>query len=459
MHPEFELTFDMMTGIRTTVGMVESKPYKKKVQKSDYEEAIKMKFPAKGSMITPAHPMRDFKFKDYAPEIFRHIRARFGIDPADYLMCVCGNFNYLEFISNSKSGQFFFYSYNMQYMIKTVSADESKFLRKILPAYYDHIMANPNTLMTRFYGMHRVKPARKKEVHFLIMGSVFYGSNALSVTYDLKGSKQGRNATAKEKASGSCVYKDNDLLEMGAKIVVGPERAKQLNEQITSDVEFLRKLNIMDYSLLLGITKQEASDQKLPEIEENSEDERKFRALDTIDEAKADATDNTLRVPESKADRERSPTRAQPPVTRLHRAISTDTGLIDTTPRDRRQTYALPKRWNQFSSPQDHNLITLQFTSPVLPPKPSVPRHKQAGSEVEAVVSAFTRENGGLAGAGSGPKETYYMGIIDILTQYTTMKRLEHFGKSLRYDSHEISAVSPQEYAERFRKFLAQVIV
>lgn len=62
-----------------------------------------------GSDITPAHLMRDFKFKDYAPLVFRAIRAIFSLDPADYLLCVCGNFQYLEFISNSKSGQFFFF--------------------------------------------------------------------------------------------------------------------------------------------------------------------------------------------------------------------------------------------------------------------------------------------------------------------------------------------------------------
>lgn len=144
--------------------------------------------------MTPAHAARDFKFKDYCPEVFRHIRARFDIDPAEYLLCVCGNFEFLEFISNSKSGQFFFYSHDRRYMIKTVSQGESKFLRKILPEYYAHIMAHPNTLLTRFFGMHRVKPHKKREQHFLIMGSVFYTQRTMDLVFDLKGSSQvGRN--------------------------------------------------------------------------------------------------------------------------------------------------------------------------------------------------------------------------------------------------------------------------
>ncbi len=67
-----------------------------------------MKFPASGGSLTPAHQMRDCKFKDYAPEVFRQIRDRFGINPMEYILSVCGNFEYLEFVSNSKSGQFFF---------------------------------------------------------------------------------------------------------------------------------------------------------------------------------------------------------------------------------------------------------------------------------------------------------------------------------------------------------------
>src|SRR3954469_22254169 len=114
-------------------------------------------------------------------------------------------------------------------------------------------MKYPHTLLTRFYGMHRVKPHKKKEVHFLIMGSVFYTSKFVHTVFDLKGSRQGRNATQKEKDSGAAVYKDNDFLDMDIQIKIGSERTKLLNEQIARDVEWLRQLNIMDYSLLLGI--------------------------------------------------------------------------------------------------------------------------------------------------------------------------------------------------------------
>jgi Ca2+-binding EF-hand superfamily protein len=49
----------------------------------------------------------------------------------------------------------------------------------------------------------------------------------------------------------------------------------------------------------------------------------------------------------------------------------------------------------------------------------------------------------------------YYIGIIDILCQYNTKKRLENIFKSIRYDSKGISALPPQEYADRFYNFIS----
>ena len=66
-----------------------------------------------------------------------------------------GDFNYIEFIANSKSGQFFFYSHDGMYMIKTQSKEECVLLRHIMPQYVEHLSEHPNSLLVRFYGMHR----------------------------------------------------------------------------------------------------------------------------------------------------------------------------------------------------------------------------------------------------------------------------------------------------------------
>ena len=84
-----------------------------------------------GRKNTPPHKLgHTFKFKDYSPVPFAYIRRMFGINEYEFIHSVCGNANFIEFISNAKSGQFFFYSSDGKYMIKTMTNTESKFLRR-----------------------------------------------------------------------------------------------------------------------------------------------------------------------------------------------------------------------------------------------------------------------------------------------------------------------------------------
>ena len=68
----------------------------------------------------------DFKFKDYAPWVFRHLRALFRLDPADYLMSLTGKYILSELGSPGKSGSVFYLSNDDRYMIKTLRRSEVK---------------------------------------------------------------------------------------------------------------------------------------------------------------------------------------------------------------------------------------------------------------------------------------------------------------------------------------------
>jgi len=183
--------------------------------------------------------------------VFQQLRNFFDINVNDYMNSVCGDCNYLEFISNSKSGQFFFYSHDGKYMIKTQTNDENKFLKKILPAYHDYVRQNHDTLLVRFYGMHRVTMSHlRRKVHFVIMGSVFNTPLQIHRIYDLKGSLVGREATVMEKQKGG-VLKDMDLVKDNQKLHLGKKRETFL-AQLEKDAQFLASLNIMDYSLLVS---------------------------------------------------------------------------------------------------------------------------------------------------------------------------------------------------------------
>lgn len=69
-----------------------------------------------------------------------------------------------ELASSGKSGSVFFLSDDDRFMIKTVRSEEMKLLLELIPAYYEHCKQNPDTLLTRFYGVHRVKPLAGSKV-------------------------------------------------------------------------------------------------------------------------------------------------------------------------------------------------------------------------------------------------------------------------------------------------------
>lgn len=54
-------------------------------------------------------------------------------------------------------------------------------------------------------------------------------------------------------------------------------------------------------------------------------------------------------------------------------------------------------------------------------------------------------------------QHVYFVGIIDIFTEYNTKKQMEHFYKSLTQNAETISCVPPRQYADRFYNFMATV--
>lgn len=207
-------------------------------------------------VMTPPHKLpKTFRFKDYMSKAFRVVRGLAGLDEVQYMRSVAGDFNYIEFIANSKSGQFFFYSHDGKYMIKTQTKEESKFLRKIMPQYVEHIFNHPNSLLVRYYGMHRVKMdflSTSRTIYFIIMSSVFDTDKIIHIKYDLKGSTIGRITKDADCKMGA-VQKDLNLVKSGRKFRLPEAHMEIFKFTIESDSNFLASLNIMDYSLLVGV--------------------------------------------------------------------------------------------------------------------------------------------------------------------------------------------------------------
>jgi 1-phosphatidylinositol-4-phosphate 5-kinase len=119
----------------------------------------------------------------------------------------------------------------------------------VLRDYYAHVNTFPDTLLTRFFGLHRVKPHGGRNVRFVVMGNLLCTGHAIHRRYDLKGSTYGRLTPSPYDAAKK-ILKDLDL---DYTYQLDDGYAARLKAQLSADCVLLERLNIMDYSLLLGV--------------------------------------------------------------------------------------------------------------------------------------------------------------------------------------------------------------
>ncbi|GAB4827771.1 Phosphatidylinositol 4-phosphate 5-kinase 4 [Ancistrocladus abbreviatus] len=267
-HKNYELMLNLQLGIRHSVGRpAPATTLDLKASAFDPKEKIWTRFPPEGTKHTPPHPSCEFRWKDYCPLVFRTLRKLFKVDAADYMLSICGNDALRELSSPGKSGSFFYLTHDDKYMIKTMKKAEVKLtgerklqvLLRMLPAYYNHVRAFENTLVTKFYGLHCVKltGTAQKKVRFVIMGNLFCTQYAIHRRFDLKGSSHGRTTDKPEsEIDPTTTLKDLDL-----NYIFRLQRFwfQEFCRQVDRDCDFLEQERIMDYSLLVGLHFREAS--------------------------------------------------------------------------------------------------------------------------------------------------------------------------------------------------------
>eukprot|EP00793_Prasinoderma_coloniale_P007021 PRCOL_00006873-RA len=249
-HRSYELMVNLQLGIRHSVGRLAARGAPSEVVGSDFRAKVKVSFPRTGGPTTPPHSSGDFKWKDYCPAVFQELRALFGVDTGDYMLSVCGDKALSQMGSPGKSGSVFFISDDDRFIIKTMRKHECKLLMEMLPRYHAHVRKYPQTLLTRFLGMYRVKPSGGRNVRFVVMGNLFCTDLRIHRRYDLKGSTQGRLTAPDKQLKSTTILKDLDL-----PVVFKMEATwrEKLMRQMVHDCHLLERCRVMDYSLLLGI--------------------------------------------------------------------------------------------------------------------------------------------------------------------------------------------------------------
>ncbi|UPX19498.1 1-phosphatidylinositol-4-phosphate 5-kinase [Ascochyta rabiei] len=404
-HVNWVTAYNMLTGIRFTVSRTNAK-VDRELTDADFDAKHKFSFDITGNELTPSAKY-DFKFKDYAPWVFRHLRTTFKLDPADYLVSLTSKYILSELGSPGKSGSFFYFSRDYKYIIKTIHHAEHKFLRKILKDYYNHVQENPNTLLSQFYGLHRVKIPYGRKIHFVVMNNLFPPHRDIHRTFDLKGSTIGRDFREEDlEKNPRATLKDLNWLRRDLHLELGPTKKDAFIEQMRKDVKLMQRLHIMDYSMLVGIHDLEKGN------EENLR-EKTLKVFQPGGEAAEEPQPNQLMRTPSKLETARK-------ARELRQSVKTQ------------------------------RPVPMEQTSARMPDE----------LEDSKKHFFFYSDDGGFQATHEDDRpgeEIYYLGIIDCLTHYSLIKRMEHFIKGLANTESQISAIPPERYGDRFVKFITGV--
>ncbi|KAH7404662.1 hypothetical protein KP509_15G036800 [Ceratopteris richardii] len=361
-----------------------------------------------GSSQFEAHcDVGEFQWTDYCPNVFRKLREMSKLLSLSYCQSICATGGLREFPSPGKSGCIFYLSQDSRFMIKTLRKAEVKTLLRMLRSYYQHIQSYRDTLLTKFFGLHALKPAGGQKVWFVVMGNVLPSEYQISRIYDLKGSSEGRTARKGETA-GFAPQKDLDL---NVVFQLDSYLRRKMLGQMEKDCKYLESERIMDYSLLLGVHLKDG-DQDISFPHSNNVD------MQTHD------------VFESNYDPEKGGF--------LH--LEERKRILSNASLRRRRAENL--RLEQESSIDPICRATvgqgIQYTAKML--------HR---SSEKFLQSDYT----------DAQAVVLYVGIIDILQEYDLSKRLEHAYKSLYFDPLIISAVDPAFYSKRFQKLMHHIFL
>uniref|UniRef100_A0A8C7YUJ6 Phosphatidylinositol 5-phosphate 4-kinase type-2 gamma n=1 Tax=Oryzias sinensis TaxID=183150 RepID=A0A8C7YUJ6_9TELE len=239
------------------------------------------------------------------------------------------------------------------------------------------VTCHGSTLLPQFLAMYRVT-VESEDTYLLVMRNMFSHRLPTHRKYELK------VTTSEPLMRIQCMvkdlpgHKDADFRNNVQKLYVSAEEKEKLMEKLNRDIEFLVRMRIMDYSLLLGIHDVERAERDEEDMDSSGDEE--------------EGGENGPVPPYS------------------------------TSPE------GIPGYMNSL--------------------KPLGPGEFDPYVDVYAIQST----------EGAPRREVYFMGLIDVLTQYDTKKKAAHAARAVKQGAGaEISTVHPEQYAKRFRDFFSKI--
>ena len=198
--------------------------------------------------------------KTYFARQFAWLRALIGLDEKVFAQSLarCKPWKARGGKSNSRFAR----TLDERFILKQVQAVELEGFLAFAPIYFDYFskvyFQQVPTAICKIVGIFSVSISRKGKtpvkVDLIVQENLFYGHN-ITKTFDLKGSLRSRYARPESPDDKDVVLMDENLLEMmyGEPICVTNEAKAMLAMTVWNDTLCLSSLNVMDYSLLVGV--------------------------------------------------------------------------------------------------------------------------------------------------------------------------------------------------------------
>ncbi|XP_022941957.1 putative 1-phosphatidylinositol-3-phosphate 5-kinase FAB1C [Cucurbita moschata] len=163
-----------------------------------------------------------------------------------------------------KSNVYFAKSLDERFIIKQVTRTELDSFEEFAPEYFKYLShsltSGSPTCLAKILGIYQVtvkhlKGGKEMKMDLMVMENLFF-MRSISKVYDLKGSSRSRYNP--DTSGANKVLLDLNLLEAlrTKPIFLGSKAKRKLERAIWNDTSFLASIDVMDYSLLVGVDEE-----------------------------------------------------------------------------------------------------------------------------------------------------------------------------------------------------------
>ncbi|MED6146926.1 hypothetical protein PIB30_039333 [Stylosanthes scabra] len=193
---------------------------------------------------------------------FRELRTRCCLSEVDYIASLsrCRNWD----AKGGKSKSFFAKTLDDRFIIKEIKKTELDSFLGFSSVYFKYMResfeSGSQTCLAKVMGIYQVtkrnvKTGKEVKHDLMVMENLTYNWN-ITRQYDLKGALYARFNTATDGA-GDVLLDQNFVNDMNSSPLYVSHKAKRfLQRAVWNDTTFLNSVNVMDYSLLVGVDSQ-----------------------------------------------------------------------------------------------------------------------------------------------------------------------------------------------------------